>query len=68
MNYSTTQAANIAAIAGLIVMVASHYGYTFITPTDVESIIGAVLTAGGIIVSWIDQVRSGHSTVAGFKV
>ncbi len=68
MDYSTTQAGNIAAIAGLLVMIASHFGYTFITTAEVASIIGALLTVGGIVVSWIDQVKSGHTTVAGFKI
>lgn len=67
MQYSVAQAGNIAALAGLLAMVASYAGFTFITSKELEAVIGAVLTLGGVLVSWYDQWKSGQTTIGGFR-
>ena len=66
MNYSATQAGNLAAVAGLIVSVAAYFGYSFLQPADVSAVLGAIVTIVGIGISWYDQVAKGNSTVTGF--
>jgi hypothetical protein len=66
--YSTTAAGSIATVAGFLALIASHYGLTYITTTDLTSVLGALLVIGGIVTSWISQVKNGSQTVAGFKV
>jgi len=66
MNYSTTQASNIAAFVGLLVLVLQHFNIK-IGSDELTTFIGAVLAAGGIIRNWIHRYRQGDITLGGFR-
>jgi hypothetical protein len=65
-NYSVTQAANITAFAGFIVLILNRFGLNLIQ-SDVELLLGALLTAGGILWNWIHRQNKGDVAVSGFK-
>lgn len=67
MQYSISQAGNIAAVAGILSMVAAHYGLSFITTADIQTLVGGVLVVGGVLISWYDQYKSGLTTATGFR-
>lgn len=67
MQYSPTQAGNVAVLLGLIAAIAGHYGFVFVTTESLQALFGGLLTVGGVLWSWYTQVAAGNSTVAGFK-
>lgn len=66
MQYSTTQATNIASIAGTICLLLGLFKVN-IAPTEVEAVIGAVLTLGGIGMNWYHRYQKGDITLGGFR-
>jgi hypothetical protein len=68
MNYSTSAAGSIATVAGFIALLANHYGLSFVTTADLTAVLGSLLVIGGIVTSWVGQVKNGSQTVSGFKV
>lgn len=66
MEYSTTQATNITAIAGVTVLVLNHF-HVNIGTDDISAIIGAGLTIIGIIMNWVHRYQKGDLTVGGFR-
>lgn len=65
-NYSLTQTGNIAALAGLVTLIANHFGWRIVS-AEVESLIGAAIVLVGIITSWIGRTRVGDLTAGGFR-
>ena len=66
MNYSTTQATNIAGLVGVIVLILQHFKIN-IGSDDLSTLIGAALTIGAIIRSWIQRHKQGDLTLGGFR-
>jgi hypothetical protein len=65
-SFSTTQASNIAAFVGLVVLILNHF-HVNIGSDEVSAFVGAVITLGGIVVSWVNRYQQGDLTVAGFR-
>jgi hypothetical protein len=65
-NYSVTQAANITAFAGFLILILNRFGIT-IVQADLELLIGALLTAGGIIKNYSHRFSRGDLSVSGFR-
>lgn len=66
MNFSTTQASNIAAIAGFVVLILNHFNIN-IGSDEVSMFIGGVFAVAGVIVNWVNRYKKGDLTVAGFR-
>jgi len=65
-NYSLTQTGNVAALAGLVTLIANHFGWR-IASAEVESLIGAAIVLVGIVASWIGRYRVGDLTIGGSR-
>ena len=63
-NYSTTQTANIVALAGFLVIVLNHFKIN-ITTEEIQAFLGAGLILGGLIWSWVSRYRKGNLTLVG---
>jgi len=66
MNYSTTQATNIASIVGVIMLVLNHYNIN-ITGEELTAIIGGILSVGGVLMNWYNRFQKGDLTPLGFR-
>jgi hypothetical protein len=66
MDYSVTQAANIGAFVGVIVLLLNFFKIN-ITQEEVQTLIGAAITIGSIIISFINRWRKGDIKLSGFK-
>lgn len=66
MNYSTTQTTNIAAIAGVIVLLLNRFGIN-IGAEEITLVIGAVLAIGGVATNWYHRYQKGDLTLGGFR-
>lgn len=64
--YSTTQATNVTALAGTIVMIL-HILKIDIVQADLEAVIGAGLTLFGIIANYYHRYKKGDLTLGGFR-
>lgn len=65
--YSTTQAANIAAFAGVLVMIVKTIFHKDIAADDIVTIIGAGVSVVSIIASYVHRFKKGDLTVGGFR-
>lgn len=63
-NFSATQAANITAFAGIIVMIASKLGFEASTE-DVVLVIGAAVSIWGVARSYWNRYKKGDVTRMG---
>lgn len=66
MNYSLTQGGNLAALAGVVVLLLQALKID-IAPAEVETFIGAAAALVGLGTSWYGRWRKGDITVGGFK-
>lgn len=66
MQYSTTQATNLASIAGVIVMLLGVF-HIEIGTEEVTALIGAAMTLYGIGSNWYHRYKKGDLTLGGFK-
>lgn len=64
--YSTTQAGNLAIIAGAIALILAKFGYS-IGSDEIQLLIGAVLIVGAAGVSWYKRYKKGDLTLGGFR-
>ena len=64
--FSLTQKGNLVAVAGLTSMVLHHYRID-IAEDEIVAVLGGIITAIGIIVSWIGRYRKGDLTLGGFR-
>jgi len=64
---STTQAANIAKLVGLVLML---FGIKVEEGAlaGFAEVVGALITAGAILASWIDRYRKGDLSLGGFRL
>jgi hypothetical protein len=65
-DYSVTQAANIGAFIGVIMLILNFFKIN-ITQDEVQALLGAAITIGSIIVSFINRYRKGDIRLSGFK-
>lgn len=65
-SFSTTQAANIASIAAVVVLIAKHFKFD-IRAEDLVSLISSVIAVIGIIVSYYKRYQQGDLHVTGFR-
>lgn len=66
MNFSTTQATNLATIVGVIGFVLNHF-HVNIGSDELTQVISAGLVLGGALVGWYHRWQKGDLTVAGFR-
>lgn len=64
--YSTTQASNITALVGVIILILNHFKIN-IASEELESVIGAGITVVGIVWNWIHRYQNGDITLSGFR-
>lgn len=64
--YSTTQASNIAAIAGVIALVAKMF-HKNIEQVDIETLLASGLAIVAIVSNYIHRYKKGDLNVAGFR-
>lgn len=65
-NFSTTQAANYAAFASLIVLIARHFKYD-VNQEDVVFVIASVIGVIAVIKNYVNRYKKGDLTLGGFK-
>ncbi len=65
-DYSVTQAANIGAFVGMIMLLLNYFKIN-ITQEEVQTLLGAAITLGSIIVSFINRYRKGDIKLSGVK-
>ncbi len=66
MDYSQTQASNIATIVGLLVFVLRYFKIE-IASDEISALISALFIAGGIAWNWYHRYSKGDLTVGGFR-
>ena len=65
-NFSTTQATNIASLAGVIVLILGYFKID-IGAGEIQAIFGAALTLYGIGANWYHRYKKGDLTLGGFR-
>lgn len=65
-NFSTTQASNITAIVGLLVLILGHF-HIIVDSEQITLLIGSIITAIGIIVNFIHRYQKGGVTAIGAR-
>jgi hypothetical protein len=63
--YSVTQTANITALAGVIVWIASSFFKVDLVPSEIEQVIAAGLILVGIITSFVNRYQKGDVSILG---
>lgn len=66
MNYSTTQAANISALVGLLLLVLPKF-HIIVTESQLTDAIGAIWTLTAIGIGFVNRYQKGDVTAVGFK-
>lgn len=66
MNFSTTQATNIASMAGVIVLILRVFKVD-VAQEDIIAIAGAVMTVVGIATNYYHRYKKGDLTLGGFR-
>ena len=64
--YSTTQASNIAALAGVLVLILGHFKVA-IAEEDITTVLAAVWTVGSVIVNYWNRYKKGDLTFGGVR-
>lgn len=64
--YSLTQAGNLTALAGAVVILLKLFGVE-IPAEDVATVLSAIAIVAGPLVSWIGRYRIGDLSVGGFR-
>lgn len=65
-NYSTTQATNIVAIAGVITLILGQFNIVIGTE-EVTTFIGGIVSVIGIAMNWYHRYSAGDITVLGSR-
>lgn len=63
---SVTQFSNIGAFIGLLMLVLNHFKIN-ITQDEVQAVLGAAITLGSLIVSFVNRYKKGDITLSGIK-
>ena len=66
-NYSTTQAANLSAIIG-VVMLLLNYWKIQIAQEELQALIGGLLAVGGILLSFYKRWARGDLKLSGVRL
>jgi len=66
MQYSTTQANNIGAFVGVIVLIAGKFGLNIGTE-ELTTLIGAAISIYAIVAQWVHRYKKGDVTLGGVK-
>ena len=66
MEYSVTQATNIASIAGVITLILAHFKVNIGTE-ELSTVIGGGLAIYGVVSNWYHRYKKGDITLGGFK-
>lgn len=64
--YSTTQAANITALAAIIVLIAKHFKFD-LAQEDIVGVISAIAGVVAIVANYIHRYKKGDLTLGGFR-
>lgn len=64
--FSTTQATNLTAIVGVLVMILNHFKIN-IGSDDIMAFVGSVMTIGGIFANYFHRYQKGDLTLGGFR-
>ena len=67
MNYSTTQMANLAVLAGFVVFILKYFNIA-LSQEEITTVLGLIIGLGGLLVSWYKRYKKGDLTIAGFRV
>lgn len=65
-SFSTTQATNLTALVGVIVMILNHFNIN-IGSEELMAVIGAGMTIFGIVMNWYHRFSKGDLTLGGFR-
>lgn len=65
-SYSTTQATNLVAIAGVIGLILNHF-HINIGNDEIMALLSGVVAVVGILANWIHRYKKGDITVGGMK-
>lgn len=66
MNYSTTQASNIASLVGILMLVLNHFKIN-IAAEDLTNMIGAAIVIGSNLINYYHRYQKGGLTLGGFR-
>ena len=66
MSYSTTQASNIGAFVGVIILILAQFNIEIGTE-ELTTLIGASISVIAIISNWIHRYKKGDITLGGVK-
>lgn len=66
MNYSLTQAGNITALVGVLVLLANAFNIN-IAREEIEAAVGAIASLIGIGISWYGRFRQGDLRASGVR-
>lgn len=66
MNYSTTQATNLATIVGVLGFVLNYF-HVNIGSDELTQVISAALIIFGAVSGWYHRYKKGDLTLAGFR-
>ncbi len=67
-NYSTTQASNLGAVAGLIVIIMGKIFHISATIEEVTLALGGAIALVSIIVNWVNRYKKGDLTPLGARL
>ena len=65
-NYSSTQAGNLGAIVGVIMLILNMLKIN-IAQEELQALIGGLLAVGGILLSWYKRWSQGDLKLSGFR-
>lgn len=66
-NFSVTQTTNYASALGIIVLILQHF-HINIASDEITTLVGGVLSAGGVISNWYHRYQKGDLTATGVKI
>jgi hypothetical protein len=65
-NFSITQATNLTALAGAIVVIARLFNHEF-DQSQIEALLGAIAVIIATVISFINRYKKGDVTLAGTR-
>lgn len=66
-NYSTTQTANLVALAGFLATILNYFNIN-IGSNEIQELLGALLIVGGLFWSWYSRYKKGDLTLTGKRL
>ena len=65
-NFSTTQASNLTAVVGVLVLILNYFKIN-IGSDELMALVGASITLASIVVNFVNRYKEGDLTVSGFR-